>query len=68
MPSDQKQTDRQKEKESHGSKNSIRQNRLQTKDCCKDKEGHYKQIKESIQEENIKIVTMYEPNKDHLNI
>ena len=35
---------------------------MKTKTITRDKEGHYIMIKESIQEEDIKIVNIYAPN------
>ena len=48
--------------ESQGSNTYIRQNRLKTKTITRDKEGHYIMIKGSIQEEDLTIVNIYEPN------
>ena len=52
-----------KSKESWSSNSHTRQNRLfKIKSITRDKEGHYKMIKGSIQEEDITIVNIYAPN------
>ena len=40
---------------------------LKVKKITRDKEGHYVMIKGSIQEEDITIVNICAPNKEHLN-
>ena len=46
-------------KESRSSNTHIRQNRLWNKGCERDKEGLYKMVRGSIQEENITITNIY---------
>ena len=40
----------------------ISQNRLQAKTVIRDNKGHYRMIKGSIQQEDIKIINIYAPN------
>ena len=40
---------------------------LKIKKITRDKEGHYKMIKGSIQEEDMTILNIYAPNIGHLN-
>ena len=41
---------------------------FKTKAVKRDKEGHYIMIKGSIQEEDIAIINIYAPNKEHRNM
>ena len=49
-------------KESWSSNPHIKQNNLKIKKITSYKEGHYRMIKGSIQEEDITIVNIYAPN------
>ena len=40
---------------------------FKTKTVTSNKEGHYLMIKGSIQQEDLKIVNIYTPNRGHLN-
>ena len=53
---------RWKSKENWSSNSHIRKIDFKIKTISRDKEGHYKMIKGSIQEEDITIVNIYAPN------
>ena len=57
-------------KESRSGNTHIIQNKIdfEIKTVKRDKEGHYIMIKGSIQEEDIAIINIYAPNKEHRNM